>query len=79
MTNRPNAQKIREAFNEHLTINIKGFEDSVWDIFNWLGIDDTITFLQDYAFKSESVGVNADYELLTMHNLEQSIKEMAEG
>lgn len=76
--NKPTTQKIREAFNEHLTIDIKGFENSTWDIFNWLGIDDTIIFLQDYAFQNEQVGVNSDYEELNTETLERSIKEMVE-
>jgi hypothetical protein len=78
MINRPNEQKIREAFNEHLTIDIKGYENTIWDLFNWIGIDDVITFLQDYAFPNDQVGVSADYEQLSIATLERSIKEMAE-
>jgi len=76
MTARPDARKIREAFNEHLTHDISGFENTIWDLFNWIGIEDVITFLQDYAFRNEQVGVNADYEQLNFETLERSIREM---
>jgi hypothetical protein len=73
---RPSAEKIRKAFDEHLTVSVKGFEETVWDLLNWGGVDLVIDFLQEYALpKGESVGVNADYQHMNLARLEESIKE----
>lgn len=73
---RPTAEKIRKAFDEHLTVSVKGFEETVWDLLNWGGIDLVIDFLREYAIPvGEIVGVNSDYEHVNLARLEESIKE----
>ena len=74
---RPTTENIRKAFNEHLTVDVQGFEQTVWDIMAWGGIDLAVDFLQDYALPQESVGVHGDYEGLNPTRLEESIKEKA--
>ena len=76
---RPSPESIRKAFAEHLTVSVDGYEETVWDILHWLGIDDVILFLQDYVHAGESVGVHADYEHISTHNIEESIKQMGEA
>jgi hypothetical protein len=75
---RPPIESIRKAFAEHLTVDVDGYEQTAWDILHWAGIDDVILFLQDYAHWGESVGANVDYEHMSTHNLEESIKKMGE-
>ena len=75
---RPSTNNIRKAFAEHLTVNVRGYEQTAWDILNWLGIEDVVLFLQDYVHEGDSsVGVHVDYERMSTHNLEESIKQMA--
>jgi hypothetical protein len=74
---RPTTENIRKAFNEHLTVDVQGFEQTVWDLMEWGGMEDAIDFLQDYALPQESVGVHSDYEDMNMQRLEESIKEKA--
>ena len=74
---RPSPKNIRKAFGEHLTVSVEGFEQTVWDIMAWGGVDTAIDFLQDYALPQESVGVHADYEHMNETRLEESIKEKA--
>lgn len=76
-TNRPSPENIRKAFGEHLTVSVEGYEQTVWDIMAWGGIDLAVDFLQDYAFPQESVGVHADYQGMNPTRLEESIKEKA--
>lgn len=75
---RPSPESIRNAFAEHLTVGVDGYEQTVWDILNWTGIMDVFLFLQDYVHEGETVGVNVDYEHMSLHNLEDSIKQMGE-
>jgi hypothetical protein len=75
--NRPSPQSIRKAFGQHLTVDVNGYEQTVWDILNWLGIDEVCQFLQDQVHKTESVGVHSDYERMIALELEASIKQMA--
>lgn len=83
MKKRPSHESIRKTFAEHLTVDVKGYEETVWDILNWVGIDEVILFLQDYAHGlhkgDPSIGVHLDYEHLSTHNLEESIKQMGES
>jgi hypothetical protein len=76
---RPPTESIRKAFAEHLTVNVDGYEETVWDILHWLGIDDVVLFLQDCVHAGESVGVHADYAHMSTHNIEESIKQMGEA
>jgi len=76
---RPSTESIRKAFAEHLTVDVEGYEQTVWDILHWLGIDDVILFLEGYVHAGESVGVNVNYEHMSTHNLEESIKQMGEA
>lgn len=76
---RPLPENIRKAFAEHLTVGVDGYEETVWDILNWVGIDDVVLFLQDYVHAGESVGVHIDYERMSTQNLEESIKQMGEA
>jgi hypothetical protein len=76
---RPSPKSIRKAFAEHLTVGVDGYEQTVWDILHWVGIDDVLLFLQDYAHVGESVGVHVDYEHMSTHNLEESIKQEAQA
>ena len=76
---RPLPENIRKAFAEHLTVGVDGYEETVWDILNWVGIDDVVLFLQDYVHEGESVGVNVNYERMSTQNLEESIKQMGEA
>ena len=71
---RPSPESIRKAFAEHLTVDVDGYEQTVWDILHWTGIMDVFLFLQDYVHEGETVGVNVDYEHMSLHNLEDSIK-----
>ena len=74
---RPPINNVRKAFAEHLTVDVKGYEQTVWDILNWVGVEDVILFLQDYVYEGDaSVGVHVDYEHMSTHNLEESIKQM---
>ena len=75
---RPSPESIRKAFAEHLTVGVDGYEQTVWDILDWLGIDDVILFLE-YIHDGESVGVNVNYEHMSTHNLEESIKQTGEA
>ena len=75
---RPSPESIRKAFAEHLTVGVDGYEQTVWDILDWLGIDDVILFLE-YVHEGESVGVNVNYEHMSTHNLEESIKQTGEA
>ena len=75
---RPSTESIRRAFAEHLTVGVDGYEQTVWDILDWLGIDDVILFLE-YVHEGESVGVNVNYEHMSTHNLEESIKQTGEA
>ena len=78
MIKRPTTESIRKSFAEHLTVDVKGYEETVWDILNWVGIEDVILFLQDYVHQGDSsVGVHTDYEHMITHDLEESIKQMA--
>jgi len=78
MIKRPSPKSIRKAFAEHLTVDVKGYEQTVWDILNWVGIEDVILFLQDYVHQGDSsVGVHIDYEHMSINDLEESIKQMA--
>jgi len=80
LINRPSAKNIRKAFGRHLTVNVNGYEQTVWDILNWVGIEDVILFLQDYVHQGDSsVGVHIDYEHMITHDVEESIKQMAIG
>jgi len=76
-TNRPSPESIRKAFGEHLTVDVNGYEQTAWDILNWLGIDEVCQFLQDQVHKTENVGVHSDYERMIALELEASIKQMA--
>ena len=75
---RPSPESIRKAFAEHLTVDVDGYEQTVWDILHWTGIMDVFLFLEDYVHEGETVGVNVDYEHMSLHNLEDSIKQMGE-
>ena len=77
MRPRPSTESIRKAFGEHLTVNVNGYEQTVWDILNWLGIDEVCQFLQDQVHETENVGVHSDYERMIALQLEASIKQMA--
>ena len=84
MKKRPSHESIRKAFAEHLTVDVKGYEETVWDILNWVGIEDVILFLQDLDYGKKrgdmhGAGVHVDYEHMSMHNLEESIKQMGES
>jgi hypothetical protein len=74
---RPTTENIRKAFNEYLTVDVQGFEQTAWDLMEWGGMETAIDFLQDYALIHESVGVHSDYEDMNMQRLEESIKEKA--
>ena len=74
---RPTTENIRKAFNEHLTVDVQGFEQTVWDLMEWGGMNIAIDFLQDYALIHDIVGVHSDYEDMNMQRLEESIKEKA--
>ena len=76
---RPSTKSIRKAFAEHLTVGVEGYEETVWDILNWVGIDDVLLFLQDYVHVQDSVGIHVDYEYMSTQNLEESIKQMGEA
>jgi hypothetical protein len=76
-SNRPSTESIRKAFGEHLTVDVNGYEQTVWDILNWLGIDEVCQFLQDQVHETENVGVHSDYERMITLELEASIKQMA--
>jgi hypothetical protein len=76
-SNRPSTESIRKAFGEHLTVDVNGYEQTVWDILNWLGIDEVCQFLQDQVHETENVGVHSDYERMIALELEASIKQMA--
>ena len=76
---RPSPESIRKAFAEHLTVDVDGYEQTVWDILHWTNIMDVFLFLQDYVHEGETVGVNVDYEHMSLHNLEESIKQMGEA
>lgn len=75
--NRPPTESIRKAFGEHLTVDVNGYEQTTWDILNWLGIDEVCQFLQDQVHGTENVGVHNDYERMSALELEASIKQMA--
>ena len=74
---RPTLENIRKAFNEHLTVDVQGFEQTAWDLMEWGGMELAIDFLQDYALIKDIVGVHSDYEHMNMQRLEESIKEKA--
>lgn len=74
---RPTLENIRKAFNEHLTVDVQGFEQTAWDLMEWGGMELVIDFLREYALPQESVGVHSDYEYMNMQRLEESIKEKA--
>jgi hypothetical protein len=74
---RPSPQDIRKAFGEHLTVSVDGYEQTVWDILNWLGIEEVCLFLEDQMHDQENVGVSSDYVHMSIRNLEDSIKEKA--
>ena len=74
---RPTTENIRKAFNEHLTVDVQGFEQTAWDLMEWGGMETAIDFLQDYALIHDIVGVHSDYEHMNMQRLEESIKEKA--
>lgn len=74
---RPTLENIRKAFNEHLTVDVQGFEQTAWDLMEWGGMELAIDFLREYALPQESVGVHSDYEYMNMQRLEESIKEKA--
>jgi hypothetical protein len=74
---RPTTENIRKAFNEHLTVDVEGFEQTAWDLMEWGGMETAIDFLQDYALIHDIVGVHSDYEDMNMQRLEESIKEKA--
>ena len=76
---RPSPESIRKAFAEHLTVDVDGYEQTVWDILHWTNIMDVFLFLQDYVHEGETVGVNVDYEHMSLHNLEESIKQTGEA
>ena len=83
MIKRPSHESIRKAFAEHLTVDVEGYEETVWDILNWVGIEDVILFLQDLDYGKKmgamhGAGVHVDYEHMSMHNLEESIKQMGD-
>lgn len=71
---RPSAEKIRKAFGEHLTVNVDGYEQTVWDIMEWGGLDLVIDFLENHVHKGESVGVTSDYEHMSELGVEESIR-----
>ena len=74
---RPPINNVRKAFAEHLTVDVKGYEQTVWDILNWVGVEDVILFLQDYVYEGDaSVGVHVDYEHMSPRTLQESIKQM---
>jgi hypothetical protein len=75
---RPSAESIRKAFAEHLTVDVDGYEQTVWDIMEWGGLSLAIDFLQEQVHKGEDVGVVSDYEYMSTHSLEESIKQMGE-
>ena len=85
MKKRPSHESIRKAFAEHLTVDVEGYEETVWDILNWVGIEDVILFLQDLDYGTKNpatfclAGVHVDYEHMSTHNLEESIKQMGES
>jgi hypothetical protein len=74
---RPTTENIRKAFGEHLTVGVDGYEQTTWDILNWLGIEEVVLFLQDQMHEQENVGVSSDYAHMSIRNLEDSIKEKA--
>ena len=82
MKKRPSHESIRKTFAEHLTVDVEGYEETVWDILNWVGIEEVLLFLQDYVHGlhngDSSIGVHLDYEHMSTHNLEESIKQMGE-
>jgi hypothetical protein len=71
---RPLPENIQRAFGEHLTVDVEGYEQTVWDIFCWAGIDHVIEFLNGHVHKDGSVGVASDYEHLSEKDLEESIR-----
>jgi len=76
---RPSPESIRKAFAEHLTVSVDGYEETVWDIMEWGGLSLAIDFLQEQVHKGEDVGVVSDYEHMSTHNLEESIKQTGEA
>lgn len=75
---RPSKKAIAHAFGHHLTVDVKGYEETAWDILNWLDIDDLFLFLQDYV-EMQNVGAHSDYEHMHATDLEYSIVNMAWG
>ena len=75
---RPSTKSIRKAFAEHLTVDVNGYEQTVWDMMGWGGLSLAIDFLQEQVHKGEDVGANVNYEHMSLHNLEESIKQMGE-
>jgi hypothetical protein len=71
---RPSPKKIRKAFGEHLTVDVAGYEQTVWDIMEWGGLDLAIDFLQEHVHKGEGVGVVSDYEHMSELGVEESIR-----
>lgn len=76
---RPSTKSIHKAFAEHLTVDVNGYEQTVWDIMEWGGLSLAIDFLQEQVHKGEDVGVVSDYEHMSTQNLEESIKQMGEA
>jgi hypothetical protein len=76
---RPSPESIRKAFAEHLTVDVDGYEQTVWDILHWTGICDVLLFLEDHVHVGESARANVDYAHMSLHNLEDSIKQMGEA
>jgi hypothetical protein len=75
---RPSKKAIAHAFGHHLTVDVKGYEETAWDILNWQDIDDLFLFLQDYV-EMQNVGAHSDYEHMHPSDLEHSIVSMAWG
>ena len=76
---RPSTESIRKAFAEHLTVDVAGYEQTVWDIMEWGGLSLAIDFLQEQVHKGEDVGVVSDYEHMSELGVEESIKQMGEA
>jgi hypothetical protein len=76
---RPSTKSIRKAFAEHLTVDVNGYEQTVWDIMKWGGLSLAIDFLQENVHEGEDVGVVSDYEHMSDLSVEESIKQMGEA
>lgn len=72
---RPSIPKIRKAFNRHLCQDITGYEITMWDLMNWLDLDEAINFFEDTT--ALQMGVCQEYESFSTRDIAKEIKRMA--